>query len=77
MLVSASDKEKDRIRRIARLLYEASRSIRILRSVDWPPEVKEAFFAKDAKELPKVAIGPSTPCPPSRPCARRAAPSWP
>lgn len=63
MNTRASDREKDRIRRIAKLLYEASRSIRILRSIDWPPEVKDAFFAKDAKELPKVSYRPFDPMP--------------
>ncbi len=57
------DREKDRIRRIAGLLYQASRSIRILGSIDWPPEVKAEFFAKDARELPRVTYRPFDPSP--------------
>ena len=60
MNIRASDREKDRIPRVASLLYEASRSIRILRSVDWPPEVKEAWRSslRTPKELPKVSYRP-------------------
>ncbi|WP_107667795.1 flavohemoglobin expression-modulating QEGLA motif protein [Cyanothece sp. BG0011] len=58
-----SDGEKDRIRQIASLLYEASRPIRILKTIAWPPEVKEAFFAKKAQELPKVTYTPIDPTP--------------
>ncbi len=63
MTTPASDREKDRIRQIASLLYQASRSIRVLRSIDWPPEVKAEFFAKGAKELPQVSYRPTDPTP--------------
>lgn len=63
MTTPADDREKDRIRRIAGLLYQASRSIRVLRSIDWPPEVKAEFFAKGAKELPQVSYRPTDPTP--------------
>ncbi len=63
MTTPADDREKDRIRRIAGLLYQASRSIRVLRSIDWPPEVKAEFFAKGAKELPQVSYQPTDPSP--------------
>jgi len=49
------DKEKQRIRKIAHLLYDAARRVRILRSIDWPASVKQDFFAKGAKELPVVS----------------------
>jgi len=49
------EKEKDRIRKVAHLLYEGARPVRILRSIDWPASVKQDFFAKGAKELPVVS----------------------
>ena len=63
MNTQVSDQEKDRIRQTARLLYEASRSIRILRTIAWPSEVKEEFFAQNAKELPQVSYTPLDPAP--------------
>jgi uncharacterized protein (TIGR02421 family) len=63
MNTQVSDREKDRIRRIAHLLYQASRPIRILRAISWPTEVKESFFAKNAQELPQVSYAPVDPAP--------------
>jgi len=63
MTDQANDREKDRIRKIASLLYQASRSIRVLGSIDWPPEVKAEFFAKGAQELPRVSYQPTDPTP--------------
>ena len=63
MTAPADDREKDRIRRIAGLLYQASRSIRVLGSIDWSPEVKAEFFARGARELPQVSYQPLDPTP--------------
>lgn len=63
MTTPADDREKNRIRHIARLLYQASRSIRVLSSIDWPPEVKADFFAKGEHELPRVSYQPLDPAP--------------
>ncbi len=63
MNTRASDREKDRIRQVANLLYQASRPIRILRTIAWPSEVKEEFFAKNAQELPQVSYTPIDPTP--------------
>ena len=49
------EKEKNRIRRISDLLYEASKSIRILSHISWPGEVRQQFFADGARELPIVS----------------------
>ena len=46
------DREKQRIRKVAHLLYDGARRVRILRSIDWPTSVKHGFFAKNARELP-------------------------
>jgi len=54
MPANTKENEKDRIRRICHLLYRASRQIRILKSIDWSPEIKAKFFAGGAKELPQV-----------------------
>jgi uncharacterized protein (TIGR02421 family) len=50
-----TDRELDRIRAVARLLYAATKPLRILRNLAWPPEVKEAFLAGGARSLPEVA----------------------
>jgi uncharacterized protein (TIGR02421 family) len=49
------DKEKERIRKVAHLLHNGARPVRILRSIDWPASVKQVFFAKGANELPVVS----------------------
>jgi uncharacterized protein (TIGR02421 family) len=63
MNAQVSDQEKDRIRQVSGLLYQASRPIRILRTIAWPTEVKEEFFAKNAQELPQVSYTPIDPTP--------------
>lgn len=50
----ADERERERIRNVARILHSASKYLRILGALAWEPEVKEAFFAKGAKELPLV-----------------------
>jgi len=35
-------------------LYEASKSIRILRNISWDAKVSRAFFANKAQKLPTV-----------------------
>ena len=54
-MTSTIEKEKDRISKVAHLLYDGARPVRILRSIDWPASVKQGFFAKGAKELPVVS----------------------
>ncbi|NCA90179.1 MAG: DUF1704 domain-containing protein, partial [Gammaproteobacteria bacterium] len=39
------EREKDRIRAVTGLLHQACKPIRILRTIDWAPEVKAAFLA--------------------------------
>ena len=51
----ATDQERDRIRAVARLLYAASKPLRILRTLAWPPEVKETFLGGGASALPRVS----------------------
>jgi uncharacterized protein (TIGR02421 family) len=46
--------EKERICKISSILYSASQPVRILSHLDWGSEVKQQFFANNAKELPKV-----------------------
>ena len=48
------EREKDRIRAVTGLLHQACKPIRILRTIDWAPEVKAAFLAGGCKELPQV-----------------------
>ena len=63
MNTQVSDQQKDRIHQTARILYENSRSIRILRTIAWPSGIKEEFFAQNAKELPKVSYTSLDPAP--------------
>lgn len=49
------EKEKERIRKVAHLLYDGARRVRILRSIDWPVSVKQGFFSKGARELPEIS----------------------
>jgi uncharacterized protein (TIGR02421 family) len=63
MVKAVSEAELERIKKVASLLHRAARPLRILRSIDWPPEVKEAFFAQGARELPKVSYAGFDPTP--------------
>ena len=49
------EREKDRIRTVTGLLYQACKPIRILRTLYWAPEVKASFLAGGCRELPQVA----------------------
>ena len=49
------EKEQQRIRNISDLLYQASRSLRVLSHLGWDASVKQQFFANNAQELPVVA----------------------
>ena len=46
--------EKEHVINISDHLYDASRSIRILRSVAWSSSIKEEFFRQKCEVLPKV-----------------------
>lgn len=61
MTTQTSEREKERIREVARILYAGSKPIRILRSIDWPPEAKQVFLASGATELPQVSYTPFDP----------------
>lgn len=54
-MTKISEKEKERIRKVAHLLYDGARRVRILRSIDWPASVKQSFFAKGARGLPETS----------------------
>ncbi|MEY6432825.1 flavohemoglobin expression-modulating QEGLA motif protein [Thioalkalicoccus limnaeus] len=53
MMTMATEREKERIRTVARLLHQACRPMRILSAIAWAPEVKETFLAKGGRELPQ------------------------
>ncbi len=63
MSTSATETEKERIRSIARLLHAGSRPLRVLRTITWAPEVKDAFLASGGRELPRVTYEPFDPTP--------------
>lgn len=46
--------EKEHLIKISDQLYQASKSIRILRNVNWHSSVKETFFAQGEQRLPEV-----------------------
>ena len=62
-MTSPTDREKDRIRAVTGLLHQACKPIRILRALDWAPEVKESFLAGGGRELPQVTYPPFDPTP--------------
>ena len=47
-----SDAELERLDRASDIFVDIGQSIGILSSINWEPEVAEAFFAKGEKELP-------------------------
>ncbi len=57
------EREKERIRAVTRLLHQACKPIRILRAIDWAPEVKESFLAGGSRELPQVTYPSFDPTP--------------
>jgi uncharacterized protein (TIGR02421 family) len=57
------EREKERIRAVTRLLHQACKPIRILRALDWAPEVKESFLASGSRELPQVTYPSFDPTP--------------
>lgn len=57
------EREKDRIRTAACLLHQACKPIRVLRTLDWAPEVKESFLAGGGRELPQVTYPSFDPTP--------------
>jgi uncharacterized protein (TIGR02421 family) len=56
-------RERERIRAAARALHAAVKPVKVLRAIDWRSEVKERFFATDARELPRPAYGRFDPTP--------------
>jgi uncharacterized protein (TIGR02421 family) len=54
MPTKATDRELGRIRAVAGLLYAATKPLRILRTLAWPPEVKEGFLASGGHTMPQV-----------------------
>ena len=57
----ASESEILKIRTVCGLLYQATRSVRILTHVSWPSRVREQFFAEGSKQLPQVQYVPFDP----------------
>lgn len=57
------DAERERIRGVATILFEAARPLRILSAIAWPPEVRERFLASGASSLPEVEYPPFDPEP--------------
>lgn len=51
----ATEREKDRVRKVAQILHGACKPLKILQAIGWEPEVKEAFLAKGGRELPVVS----------------------
>lgn len=49
-----SDKEYESVRQLSERLVKAQSPIRILDAIKWSPEIKQTFFKKKAKVLPKI-----------------------
>jgi len=50
-----SKRENEHLIKLSDQLYQASKSVRILRNVNWPSEVRDAFFASGESKLPVVS----------------------
>src|SRR5687767_1775771 len=48
----------ERLRDAAGEIQDAQRPVRILRALGWPDSVRDEFFARGARELPRVTYGP-------------------
>ncbi len=46
------------LRRVSAALLKAQREIRVLKSLDWPDGVAREFFARGARELPRITYAP-------------------
>lgn len=57
------EREIRRLTEAATLLRKAERSVRILRTIAWSPEVSARFFARGADALPEVSYAPLDPGP--------------
>ncbi|HYG68604.1 MAG TPA: tyrosine/phenylalanine carboxypeptidase domain-containing protein, partial [Anaeromyxobacteraceae bacterium] len=49
---------REYLRRISDAIVEAQKPIRVLRAINWDPQVHERFFRSGAKELPRPAYPP-------------------
>jgi uncharacterized protein (TIGR02421 family) len=58
-----SDADSERIRAAAGALHAAVRPIKVLKAIEWPPDVKQRFFADGACELPRVSYRGFDPAP--------------
>ena len=58
-----SEKRRVRIAELSRALMAAQTPIRVLRTLDWPQEVQQRFFAAGCRSLPEVtyAVRPEVP----------------
>jgi uncharacterized protein (TIGR02421 family) len=54
----ALERERENIRKAARILAAAAKPIRVLKVIDWPAELRTRFFEKGAKELPQPEYKP-------------------
>ncbi|RED54027.1 flavohemoglobin expression-modulating QEGLA motif protein [Aestuariispira insulae] len=52
-MTKLSKKQREKLLEAGRLLREAEKPVRVLRTVGWPPEVAAKFFTDGAKELPR------------------------
>lgn len=62
-MTTPTEREKDRIRKVSALLHQACKPIRILRTLEWAPELKESFLASGCRELPQVTYPSFDPTP--------------
>jgi uncharacterized protein (TIGR02421 family) len=52
--VASLTSRQTKIRSLSDRLIEAQKSLRILETIQWHPEIEERFFADNARELPRV-----------------------
>ena len=62
--MSNSDaKTDDRYRRMAKILHDVSKPMRVLASLNWPGELRTQFLASEGTKLPEPSYEPIDPKP--------------
>jgi len=60
---SAAAKTDDRYRRMAKILHDVSKPMRVLASLNWPGELRTQFLASEGSKLPEPSYTPIDPKP--------------
>jgi uncharacterized protein (TIGR02421 family) len=62
-MTDATQRERERIKTVARLLHQGCRPLKVLSALAWPAEAKAAFLAGGGRELPQISYPTFDPTP--------------